>query len=460
MLVVLGFGPRRRDRRVPDGLPQRPGPPAIAAPRPIVRGRAARRACRRQRLRRLAFSRRGYLRRGAGSGVIVHPSGYIATNSHVIRGGQRFFVQLFQRQRPVPGPGGPQRSRARPRPAQDQRPHRAPAPRPRSRRRVASCWVRTAIAVGNPRGLGDTITVGVVSAPRPGREDVHRDRASEPHPDGTRRSTPANSGGALLNLDGELIGVIVLAAAERQRDRLCDPGGPGRCAPAARAAHLGAGQRHARCRGPVRTPPDAVAQSPLRRPSYRSGLQLEQRVLPDPSISGGTPGPRARGQEAEYVSAATPPTSAWTCTTNGSRPAQSGTSRAVARPIAPACLRGDDLLDDRRNAGRRPHGSVDGLLALAAGTGLLRRHPSRNASQVSWFSPFRADPPRALHDDPPRALHDDPPRALHGRVGRFRDCGNRCVLIRNASVATKRVRSIEQRARRLRSIHRYARACA
>src|SRR5690349_805561 len=33
--------------------------------------------------------------RSSGAGVIVHPDGYVVTNSHVVNGGQRFSVELF-----------------------------------------------------------------------------------------------------------------------------------------------------------------------------------------------------------------------------------------------------------------------------------------------------------------------------------------------------------------------------
>ena len=61
------------------------------------------------------------------------------------------------------------------------------------------------IAIGNPRGLGDTITVGVVSAL--GRDAKLSRKASLYDLIQTDASiNTGNSGGALLNLDGELLG--------------------------------------------------------------------------------------------------------------------------------------------------------------------------------------------------------------------------------------------------------------
>lgn len=152
-------------------------------------------------------SRRGYLRRGAGSGVIVHPSGYVVTNSHVIQGGQRFWVELFN------GNGRYPAKVLTNDPARDLALLKIDVPTARLRHvsiaRTGKVMLgETAIAVGNPRGLGDTITVGVVSAL--GRDAKMSSGAVLRNLIQTDASiNTGNSGGALLNLDGELIGVIV-----------------------------------------------------------------------------------------------------------------------------------------------------------------------------------------------------------------------------------------------------------
>ncbi|MDJ0976242.1 MAG: trypsin-like peptidase domain-containing protein [Planctomycetota bacterium] len=152
-------------------------------------------------------SRRGYLRRGAGSGVIVHPSGYIVTNSHVIKGGQRFWVELFN------GNGRYPAQVLANEPSRDLALLKINVPTARLRHVSIAPTNRvmlgeTAIAVGNPRGLGDTITVGVVSAL--GRDAKMSSGTVLRNLIQTDASiNTGNSGGALLNLDGELIGVIV-----------------------------------------------------------------------------------------------------------------------------------------------------------------------------------------------------------------------------------------------------------
>jgi S1-C subfamily serine protease len=149
---------------------------------------------------------RGYVSRSSGAGVIVHPDGYVVTNSHVIRGSQRLAVDRF-------GPGGRLPARVV---LDDPRGDLAllrierPGPYPYvslvSTRRIL--LGETAIALGNPHGLGDTITVGVVSALGRGAKmqdgTVLKDLVQTDASINT-----GNSGGPLINLDGELIGIIV-----------------------------------------------------------------------------------------------------------------------------------------------------------------------------------------------------------------------------------------------------------
>jgi serine protease Do len=77
------------------------------------------------------------------------------------------------------------------------------------------------IAIGNPFGLGQTVTSGLVSAlgrtglGKQGYEDFIQTDAA---------INPGNSGGALVNLKGELVGIntAIISPRRRQRgDRLC-----------------------------------------------------------------------------------------------------------------------------------------------------------------------------------------------------------------------------------------------
>ena len=66
------------------------------------------------------------------------------------------------------------------------------------------------VAIGNALGYGQSVTTGVVSALNrdlsPHRRERHGYHFHRAHPDG-RRHQPRNSGGALLNMAGELIGI-------------------------------------------------------------------------------------------------------------------------------------------------------------------------------------------------------------------------------------------------------------
>jgi serine protease Do len=145
-------------------------------------------------------------RRGAGSGVILDPAGYVITNSHVIQGAHRISVQLFR------GGGTYEATVVLNEPQRDlallriSRP--GGFPYVALARNADTLLGETAIAIGNPRGLGDTITVGVVSAldreARMSNGIVLRNLIQTDAPINT-----GSSGGALLNLDGEVLGVIV-----------------------------------------------------------------------------------------------------------------------------------------------------------------------------------------------------------------------------------------------------------
>jgi S1-C subfamily serine protease len=143
--------------------------------------------------------------RSSGAGVIVHPDGYVVTNSHVVNGGQRFTVELFG------GAGVLDAKLVVDEPRADLAILKVARP---GLAHVSLCKTRdlmlgeTAIAIGNPHGLGDTITVGVVSAL--GRTAKMQSGVTLRNLIQTDASiNTGNSGGALLNLDGELIGINV-----------------------------------------------------------------------------------------------------------------------------------------------------------------------------------------------------------------------------------------------------------
>lgn len=228
-------------------------------------------------------TRRGYLRRGAGSGVIVHPSGYVVTNSHVIKGGHTLKVQLFKGRETYPARvvvNDPGRDLAllKIEGAPGSLRHVSIAPTSRV------LLGESAIAVGNPRGLGDTITVGVVSAL--GRDAKIAGGAELRNLIQTDASiNTGNSGGALLNLDGELIGVIVSLLPSASGIAFAIPGDQVQQM-LRRALRTSAPSNALRD-----TPAVTAARPPQATSSQRSNPAPSRGGLPAPTVRGGTPGP-------------------------------------------------------------------------------------------------------------------------------------------------------------------------
>jgi S1-C subfamily serine protease len=142
-----------------------------------------------------------------GSGVIVHPRGYIVTNFHVIGAGGPISVSVFT-------PGGPQEYSAQ-LIGQDEPNDLAllkisPAQALTAMPIGDSDLVRTGdqmIAIGNPFGLSQSVTRGIVSARRKTLIIGNRSMSNLFQTDVP--INPGNSGGALCNLQGELVGINV-----------------------------------------------------------------------------------------------------------------------------------------------------------------------------------------------------------------------------------------------------------
>lgn len=146
-------------------------------------------------------SPRKYSERGQGSGFIISEDGYILTNNHVVGDVDKITVELqdgrvFDDAKlvgtdpdsevaliKIEGRGFPV------------------LPLGDSAKMEIGDWV---IAIGNPFGLSETVTVGVVSAV--GRSNV-RIAAYENFIQTDAAINPGNSGGPLINLDGEVIGI-------------------------------------------------------------------------------------------------------------------------------------------------------------------------------------------------------------------------------------------------------------
>ncbi len=141
--------------------------------------------------------------RGNGSGVLISPEGHLLTNEHVVSNADEIQVKLMS--------GKTFKARII---GKDVRTDlavlkiEADSPLPHvpigdsTALRVGE-WV---VAIGNPFGLGLTVTAGVVSAKN--RDlSVDRNRSYKDLIQTDASINPGNSGGPLLNAKGELIGV-------------------------------------------------------------------------------------------------------------------------------------------------------------------------------------------------------------------------------------------------------------
>ena len=142
--------------------------------------------------------------RGMGSGVIISTDGYIVTNNHVIDGAEKLEVTL-----------------------NDNRQFNATVVGTDEKTDIALIKINAkdlhainfgnsdavkvgqwCVAVGNPFGFNSTVTAGIISAKARGMSDNSRSnngiRAFIQH---DAAVNPGNSGGALVNTAGELIGI-------------------------------------------------------------------------------------------------------------------------------------------------------------------------------------------------------------------------------------------------------------
>ena len=138
---------------------------------------------------------------GLGSGVIVSPDGYILTNHHVIDGAEDITVELSDRRTFTATVVG------------------SDAPSDLAVLRIEggnfpalplgnSDQVRVGdvvLAVGTPMGVGQTVTMGIISAK--GRATGLGDGSFEDFLQTDAPINTGNSGGALVNTRGELIGI-------------------------------------------------------------------------------------------------------------------------------------------------------------------------------------------------------------------------------------------------------------
>ncbi len=137
---------------------------------------------------------------GLGSGVIVSPEGFILTNNHVIQGADEIEVILTDRRRAKAQVIGtdPDSDLAVLRIQLDRLPVITWG---QSEQLQVGDWV---LAIGNPFGVGQTVTSGIVSAL--GRNQLGIN-TFENFIQTDAAINPGNSGGALVDIQGNLMGI-------------------------------------------------------------------------------------------------------------------------------------------------------------------------------------------------------------------------------------------------------------
>jgi S1-C subfamily serine protease len=153
-----------------------------------------------------------------GSGVIVDEDGYVLTNLHVVRRANRIQVKLWDGREydaeRVIGTAGSDVAllKLKPRPGEK---FKAIKLAPDDDLLLGE----TVIALGNPFGLGGSVTKGILSSKnrRPSTGDEPLDVQDWLQTDAA--INPGNSGGPLVNLRGELIGLNVAVYREDNGER-------------------------------------------------------------------------------------------------------------------------------------------------------------------------------------------------------------------------------------------------
>lgn len=140
---------------------------------------------------------------GSGSGVVFRQDGLIITNSHVVSGAQEIRVVLSDGRRLEAKiiTSDPDDDLAMIKVDPGDKPLTAISLGDSDALRVG----QKVLAVGNPFGLGQTLTSGIVSMT--GRTIKDEGRIFRNLIQTDAPINPGNSGGALINLDGELVGL-------------------------------------------------------------------------------------------------------------------------------------------------------------------------------------------------------------------------------------------------------------
>ena len=144
---------------------------------------------------------------GVGTGVVIVDKGIILTNLHVVLGAKKVgvvFADGTESEATVIG-AQPENDlavlQAKTLPGRSARPPRC-APRP------TSCRATASIAVGFPFGIGPSVSEGVVSGLRREYRSPEGKRVLTNLIQFDAAANPGNSGGPLVTMDGEVVGIV------------------------------------------------------------------------------------------------------------------------------------------------------------------------------------------------------------------------------------------------------------
>jgi len=148
-------------------------------------------------------------RRGNGSGVIVDSKGYVLTNYHVISGADRIKVKLYDGAE-IPGKviGSDRETDLAVVKVEPVVELHAARFGDSEKMRVGD-WV---LAIGSPFGFDQTVTAGIISAKERDSNEVHKKTGFQYFLQTDAAVNRGNSGGPLINLSGEVIGINTLIA--------------------------------------------------------------------------------------------------------------------------------------------------------------------------------------------------------------------------------------------------------
>jgi len=150
------------------------------------------------------------VRRGNGSGVIVDPQGFILTNHHVILGADRIKVNLFDGTELAASVVGVDRET-------DLAVIKVEPGRQLTAARIGDSdkirvgdWV---LAIGSPFGFDQTVTAGIISSRDRDSTDLYKRAGFQYFIQTDAAINRGNSGGPLINLAGEVIGINTAIAS-------------------------------------------------------------------------------------------------------------------------------------------------------------------------------------------------------------------------------------------------------